>query len=102
MLETTGKPYEDGSGQQYLPMFRQPVVVYAADGPVLTAARDRAVARGMPMAIYTQDLFATGNDDDNRAAVRAVQSGQLTLAGLAVYGPRNGVDKVLKGATLHP
>jgi Uncharacterized protein conserved in bacteria len=26
-----GKPYEDGSGNTYLELFRQPVVVYAAD-----------------------------------------------------------------------
>jgi len=41
-----GKPYEDGSGNTYLELFRQPVVVYSA--------------------------------------------------------PRNSVDKIFKGATLHP
>jgi hypothetical protein len=100
--ETAGKPYEDGSGHRYLEMFRQPVLVYAADGPSLGAARERAVARDMPAAIYTEELFATGNDDDNRAAVRAVPAGELNLVGLAVYGPRNAVDKVMKGAVLHP
>jgi hypothetical protein len=48
------------------------------------------------------DMFTTGNDDDNRAVVRAVPAGALSFAGLAVYGPRNAVDKVFKGATLHP
>jgi hypothetical protein len=49
------------------------------------------------------DLFSTsGNDRDNRAAVRAVRSTELDLVGLAVYGPRNAVDKVLKGARMHP
>ena len=100
--ETAGKPYEDGTGNRYLEMFRQPVLVYAADGPSLAAARERAVARDMPTAIYTEELFATGNDDDNRAAVRAVPAGELNLVGLAVYGPRNAVDKVMKGAVLHP
>jgi hypothetical protein len=42
------------------------------------------------------------NAGDNRAAVRAVQAGDLPLAGIAVYGPRNAVDKVMKGMTLHP
>jgi hypothetical protein len=100
--ETAGKPYEDGSGHRYLEMFRQPVLVYAADGALLSAARERAVARDLPAAIYTEELFATGNDDDNRAAVRAVPAGELNLVGLAVYGPRNAVDKVVKGAVLHP
>jgi hypothetical protein len=100
--ETAGKPYEDGSGHRYLEMFRQPVLVYVADGPTLTAARERALARDMPTAVYTEELFATGNDDDNRAAVRAVPADELNLVGLAVHGPRNAVDKVLKGAVLHP
>ena len=32
MADVMGKPYEDGSGNTYLELFRQPVVVYAADG----------------------------------------------------------------------
>jgi hypothetical protein len=54
------------------------------------------------MAVYTMDMFATGNDDDNRAAVRAVPADELQFAGLALHGPRNAVDKIFKGATLHP
>ena len=100
--ETAGKQYEDGSGNQYLEMFRQPVLVYAADGALLTAVRERAAGRGLPMMIYTEDLFATGNDDDNRAAVLAVAASDLNLVGVAAYGPRNAIDKVFKGAKLHP
>jgi hypothetical protein len=100
--EVAGKPYEDGSGNRYLEMFRQPVLVYTGPGELLAAARERAISRGLPTAIYTDDLFATGDDDANRAAVRAVAAGSLILAGLAVYGPRNAVDKVCKGLVLHP
>jgi hypothetical protein len=100
--ETIGKPYEDGSGNQYLEMFRQPVLCYVADGALLAAVRERAFGRGLATAVYTEDLFGTDNDDDNRAAVRAVDAAELNLVGLAVYGPRNVVDKVLKGASLHP
>ena len=100
--DVMGKPYEDGSGNTYLELFRQPVVVYAADGQTLSQAHQRALARGMPMAIYPIDLFATGHDDDNRAVVRVVAAPDLQFAGLALHGPRNAVDKVFKGATLHP
>ena len=100
--DVMGKPYEDGSGNTYLELFRQPVVVYAADDEVLSQAHQRALARDLPMAIYTMDMFATGHDDDNRAVVRAVAAADLRFAGLALYGPRNAVDKVFKGATLHP
>jgi hypothetical protein len=34
-------------------------------------------------------------------AVRAVRRTELDLVGLAVYGPRNVVDKVIKGARMH-
>jgi hypothetical protein len=97
-----GKPYEDGSGNRYLEMFRQPVLVYTGDGEAIAAAHRRALGRGLPAAVYTQELFTTDNDDDNRAAVRAVTAEHLNLAGLAVHGPRNVVDKVLKGLALHP
>jgi hypothetical protein len=100
--DVMGKPYEDGSGNTYLELFRQPVVVYAADGELLSQAHQRALARGMPMAVYTMDMFQTGNDDDNRAVVRAVAAADLQFAGLALHGPRNAVDKVFKAATLHP
>jgi hypothetical protein len=46
-------------------------------------------------------MFATGDDDANRAVVRAVVAESLVLAGVAVYGPRNAVDKVCRGLALH-
>jgi hypothetical protein len=52
--------------------------------------------------VFTADLFATGHDEANRAAVRAVPGAALDLVGLAVYGPKNAVDKVTKGARMHP
>ena len=97
-----GEDYLDGSGNAYLPMYRQPVLVYAADGPALARARSRALERGLPAAVYLDEMFKTGNDQDNRAAVRAVRADEMNLAGLAVYGPRNAVDKVVKGLPLHP
>lgn len=100
--EVVGEPYEDADAVAYLPMFRQPVMVFEASKETLTAAHGRALSRALPRAIFTSDLFATGNDRDNRAAVRAVPTGDLDLVGLAVHGPRNAVDKVVKGARMHP
>ncbi|MGW2402501.1 DUF2000 family protein [Kitasatospora sp. NPDC001664] len=100
--EVIGEPYQDGDGAGYLPMFRQPVLVFEGTKEVLTAAHGRALGRELPLAVFTSDLFATGNDRDNRAAVRAVATAELDLVGIALYGPRNAVDKVLKGARMHP
>jgi hypothetical protein len=52
--------------------------------------------------VFTEELFSTGNDQDNRAAVAAVARDELRLVGLGVHGPKNAVDKVLKGGRLHP
>ncbi|GII52877.1 hypothetical protein Pth03_12660 [Planotetraspora thailandica] len=99
--EVVGEPYSDADGAEYLPMFRQPVLVFEGTKEELTLAHSRALGRELPMSIFTWDLFATGNDQDNRAAVAAVPQSQLDLVGLAVYGPRNAVDKTLKGARMH-
>ena len=100
--EVIGEPYEDADQVSYLPMFRQPVLVFEGTKETLTAAHGRALSRALPRSVFTSDLFATGNDRDNRAAVRAVGTGDLDLVGMAVHGPRNAVDKVLKGARMHP
>ncbi|PRX92403.1 DUF2000 domain-containing protein [Allonocardiopsis opalescens] len=97
-----GKPYEDASGVRYLPMIGQPVLVHLADATGLARARDRALGRGLRVGVYTEELFGTDNDEDNRAAVRAVPSEQLRLVGIAVYGPRNAVSAAFKGLPLHP
>ena len=100
--ELIGQPYSDADGTKYLPMFGQPVLVFEASAQTLTDAHARADSRGLPMSVFTADLFATGNDEDNRAAVRAVPRTALDLVGIAVHGPRNAVDKIVKGARMHP
>lgn len=100
--ELIGGPYEDADGTKYLPMFGQPVMVFEASAQTLTAAHARALTHGLPLSIFTGALFSTGHDEANRAAVRAVPRTSLDLVGLATHGPRARVDKVVKGAHLHP
>lgn len=100
--DLVGEPYEDASGVRYLPMFAHPVLVFAGDAAAVRRAFDRALARGLMVAVYTDDLFATSNDVDNRAAVRAVATEKLALAGFAVAGDRRPVDKALDKLDLHP
>jgi hypothetical protein len=96
-----GEPYEDASGRRYLPMFRQPVLVFAGDAAELRRAYERAIEREARLAIFTEDLFATGHDEANRAAVKAMPSDALNLVGFALRGERKDVDKILKGLSLH-
>ncbi len=83
-------------------MLRQPVLVLAASPQLLQTVRARALDRGITPAIFTVDLFSTPGDVQNRAAVRAVLGAELDLAGLAVHAPKNAVDKICKGARMHP
>jgi hypothetical protein len=100
--ETLGEAYRDGSGRGYCAMFRQPVMVFAAPGQeAMRAAYDAAFARELTMTIFTDDLFATGHDGANRAAVATVTAADLSLAGISIYGPKNAVDRTLKGLPLH-
>jgi hypothetical protein len=98
----TGEPYEDADGVRYLPMCRQPILVFEAPGDKLKTVHRRALERDVPLAIYTAELFATGHDDDNRAAVRAVPTAELDLVGLAFRAPHRPADQILRGLKRHP
>ena len=97
-----GPPYRDASGNEYLPMFVQPVLVYEADSAALRRAYGRAMERGVTPAVYTQELFATNHDEANRAAVAAVPAEELDLVGIAFRAERKVVDKVVHRLSLHP
>jgi hypothetical protein len=96
-----GEPYRDASGNEYHPMFVQPVLVYQADAPALRRAYERALGRDVSMAIYTADLFETGHDEANRAAVAKVPGDELDLVGIAFRAERKTVDKVVDGLHFH-
>jgi hypothetical protein len=96
-----GEPYYDADGTSYLAMLGQPVLVFAADADGIRRAFDRALARAITPAVFTEELFATGNDSDNRAAVAAVPRDKLALTGLSFRAPKNAADKITKGLVLH-
>jgi hypothetical protein len=100
--EVIGEPYEDGSGHKYLAMFSQPVLVFVGSAEQLTTAYTRALAHQVRLGIFTEELFGTDNDVDNRAAVAAVAADSLRLVGLVLHDQRRVVDKVLRGLQLHP
>ncbi|WP_265444528.1 DUF2000 domain-containing protein [Flexivirga meconopsidis] len=99
--ELVGAPYTDGDGGSYLPLLGMPVLVFEGGAHTLTNARARAAGRGIRAAIFTKEMFETGHDAANRAATAAVPTDDLDLVGIAVHGPKNAIDKILKGAYLH-
>jgi hypothetical protein len=99
--ELAGERYVDASGQVYGRLIRQPVVVFSASAEELQKVLRRALERGLTPSLYTKELFATGHDAANRAAVASVSTEALDLVGLGLHGERKEVDKVTKGLALH-
>jgi hypothetical protein len=100
--EVVGEPYRDASGNEYLPMFVQPVLVFEADASALRRAYERAMDRGVIPAIYTAELFTTNHDKANRAAVARVDAQDLDLVGIALRAERKTVDKIVDRLRFHP
>lgn len=100
--DLVGEPYVDADGATSLPMLRQPVIILTADAALLRSARAKAAAReDVALAVYTRELFSTSHDAANRAAVAAVATADLDLVGIALRGPKNVVDRIVKGAAFH-
>jgi hypothetical protein len=99
--ECIGSPYEDGSGTKYLSLIGQPILIYGADRAALTRALERALARNVTPAVYTEDMFKTTHDEANRAAVKAVPRADLNLVGIAVRAERKVIDKIVDGLKFH-
>ena len=96
-----GDEYVNASGQTYLPMIRQPVLIFPAGLSAIRAAYNVAIEGDVAMAIFTRELFNTPHDDANRAAVRAVPSTELRLVGLAARGQKRHIDRMIRGLSLH-
>jgi hypothetical protein len=99
--ECVGEPYEDGSGTRYLSLIGQPILIYGGDRLALGRALERALARSVKPAVYTEDMFRTTHDAANRAAVKAVARNDLNLVGLAMRAERKVIDKIVDGLKFH-
>ena len=95
--EIVGEPYRDGDGRLYTPMIREPIFIYGATGAELTRTHGRALNRDIRFAIYTEPLFDTTNDADNRANVAATPTAALNLVGLGLHADRKIIDKITGG-----
>ncbi len=96
-----GEAYEDAAGNTYNRLSIQPVIVLAADAATITKIYNRAMTRGSRLSLYIDEMFETGHDAANRAAVKAVRPEDLKIAGLALRDDRKTVDKITRGARMH-
>ena len=97
-----GEEYRDKSERIYSALNRQPIVILEADLVCLQKIHERTENRSVRSSIYIQDMFSTGNDEDNRKAVLGYHSSELPIVGIGLREERKLVDKITKGAKLHP
>ena len=97
-----GEPYRDAAGNAALPLSVQPVIVLSADGPTLATIRRRCLERELVPALYVEEMFATGHDAANRAVFAEQQPETAKLVGLGIRADRRVVDRITKGARMHP
>ena len=96
-----GEPYVDGDGVAYLPMSQQPIMIYSASDQELNEVLKKALTKEVKMSIYTEEIFKTYNDTDNRAKVAEYKTDDLNLVGIGMIGKKNHVDRLTKGLKLH-
>lgn len=100
--EIIGEPYRDKAGNVFNAMSIQPIVVVTADLATMAKIHGRALERGVRTSAYVDAMFSTGHDAANRAVFAEVGPDEARIAGLALRADRKLVDKIVKGAKLHP
>jgi hypothetical protein len=96
-----GEPYVDADGISYLPMSQQPIIIYSASGEEMKEVLEKALSKEVNMNIYTEELFKTFNDEDNRTKVAEYKTDDLSLVGIGMIGKKNHVSKLTKELKLH-
>ncbi|MHC1547497.1 DUF2000 family protein [Phyllobacterium sp. K27] len=97
-----GEPYRDGAGNVYNAMAIQPMVVLAADQETLRKIHKRSLERNITTSAYVEEMFATGNDVANREVFGRFEPETAKLVGIALRAEKRAVDKITKGAKMHP
>lgn len=96
-----GEPYLDKDNVQYLPMSQQPIMIHSSTGECMNELLQKALSKDVAIVIYTEELFNTYNDEDNRTMVAKFKTQELNLVGIGIRGKKNQVDRLLKGFGLH-
>jgi hypothetical protein len=100
--DAMGEFYEDGAGRRWARLLGQPILIFAATPEDLRRAHRVSLEKRLTCAAYVRAMFSTGHDAANREAFRAEPADAPDLVGLALRGPKKDVDKVTRGAKLHP
>ena len=97
-----GEPYRDAVGNIYGSLPIQPVIVLSCGRDVLSSIHRRALQRQVRACLYIEEMFDTGHDAANRAVFAQFTPQDAKPVGLALRAERKLVDKITKGARMHP
>ncbi|MGK6312807.1 DUF2000 family protein [Neorhizobium sp. DT-125] len=97
-----GEPYRDAAGNVYNPLSAQPVVVLSADRETLRTIHRRSLEREVTTSAYVEEMFSTGHDAANRTVFAEFSPDNARLVGIALRADKRIVDKITKGARMHP
>lgn len=97
-----GEAYRDRSGNVYNALSIQPMIVLAADRDIMTAIHRRSLERNVTTSLYIEEMFSTGHDAANRAVFAKFAPEDAKVVGIALRAEKKIVDKITKGARMHP
>lgn len=96
-----GEEYIDADGQKYLSMCKQPIMIFASETYKLREILKKSFNKEIKVSVYTEELFNTYNDMDNRNMVARYKTDDLNLVGIGIIGKKNHISKLTKGLNLH-
>lgn len=97
-----GEPYRDRDGNIYNSLSIQPVIVLAADHATISTIHRRSLERDVRTCLYVEEMFSTGHDAANRAIFAKFAPSDAKVVGIAMRADKKLVDKITKGARMHP
>ena len=100
--EIIGEPYRDRAGNAFNALSIQPIVVLQTDAATLSTIHRRALEQGVKSSLYVEEMFATGHDAANREVFAQFSPDDAKVVGIALRAEKKTVDKITKGAKLHP
>jgi hypothetical protein len=100
--QVIGEPYRDRAGNIYNPLSIQPVIVLAADQATISTIHRRSLEREIRTCLYVEEMFSTGHDVANRAIFAQFAPDDAKVVGIAMRAEKKLVDKITKGAKMHP
>lgn len=100
--DIVGEAYVDHDGNRFNPLSIQPIIVLAADAATMSAIHRRALECGVVASVYVEEMFSTGHDAANREVFARSAPDDAKLVGLGLRANKKLVDKITKGARMHP